>query len=58
MARPKPMDQQAARRIRTAAQNSPSTRTSTSGSATRAQRGADRNSPPDPYDYDDYSHHD
>jgi hypothetical protein len=56
MARPEPMDHQAAERISAAADRDPDSPTATSGFDDRAQQAADRNdAPEDPYDYDDYA---
>jgi hypothetical protein len=55
MARPEPMDHQAADRISAAADRDPSSPTAASGFDDRAQQAADRNDPPlDRDDYDDY----
>jgi hypothetical protein len=48
------MDHQAADRISAAADRDPDSPTAQSGFDDRAQEAADRNDPPDPYDYDDY----
>jgi hypothetical protein len=52
---PTPMDHEAADRISAAADRDPDSPTATSGFDDRAQEAADRNDPPDPYDYDDYA---
>ncbi|MFG1849575.1 hypothetical protein [Micromonospora carbonacea] len=58
MARSTPMDHESADRIGAAARRDPVSPTATSGFDERAQDAADRNEPPDPYDYDDNSHED
>jgi hypothetical protein len=56
--RPTPMDHESAARISAAAQRDPDSPTATNGFAERAEAAAHRNTPSDPYDYEDYSYDD